>query len=174
MTRATCSHASERQELQAEIAYLRTFSDVYRTHLRAYTESLTRSIEAWEQSERKGALAARESALHSAQHVLSRTAGTPDRALSAIRRGLRRSGNRGPVRAYLYWFSERARLTAAHPAGMPTRALPRRATSRLRVTRESALARATASRAIENAATASHPPWAQKTPPADPATLLPM
>ena len=50
--------ASERQELQAEIAYLRTFSDVCRTHLRAYLESLTRSIEQWEQVEYKVATAA--------------------------------------------------------------------------------------------------------------------
>jgi cell division septum initiation protein DivIVA len=53
-------HASERQDLQAEIAYLRTYSDVCRTHLRAYMESLTRSIEAWERAERHGALAARD------------------------------------------------------------------------------------------------------------------
>jgi DivIVA domain-containing protein len=53
---------SERQELQAEIAYLRTFSDVCRTHLRAYMESLTRSIEEWERTDRGAALTARESA----------------------------------------------------------------------------------------------------------------
>jgi cell division septum initiation protein DivIVA len=52
--------AAERQELQAEITYLRTFSDVCRTHLRAYMESLSRSIEQWEQVERKGAAAAAE------------------------------------------------------------------------------------------------------------------
>ncbi len=50
--------AAEWQELQAEITYLRTFSDVCRTHLRAYMESLSRSIEQWEQVERKGAAAA--------------------------------------------------------------------------------------------------------------------
>lgn len=67
--------AAERQELQAEIAYLRTFSDVCRTHLRAYMESLTRSIEEWERAEHKGALAARDAAqppkdqAHSPQHV---------------------------------------------------------------------------------------------------------
>jgi hypothetical protein len=64
--------AAERQELQAEIAYLRTFSDVCRTHLRAYMESLSRSIEQWEQVERKGAAAAveaRESALRSTERV---------------------------------------------------------------------------------------------------------
>jgi cell division septum initiation protein DivIVA len=52
-------HAAERQELQAELAYLRTYSDVCRTHLRAYMESLTRSIEEWERAERNGAIAAR-------------------------------------------------------------------------------------------------------------------
>jgi DivIVA domain-containing protein len=67
---------AERQELQAEIAYLRTFSDVCRTHLRAYMESLTRSIEEWERAERKGAIEARDAAQlpprgpsHSPQHV---------------------------------------------------------------------------------------------------------
>jgi cell division septum initiation protein DivIVA len=54
--------AAERQELQAEIAYLRTFSDVCRTHLRAYMESLTRSIEEWERAEHKGAIEARNAA----------------------------------------------------------------------------------------------------------------
>jgi len=53
---------AERQALQAEIAYLRTFSDVCRTHLRAYMESLTRSIEEWERAEHHGAVAARDSA----------------------------------------------------------------------------------------------------------------
>jgi DivIVA domain-containing protein len=61
--------AAERQELQAEIAYLRTFSDVCRTHLRAYLESLTRSIEEWERAEHNGALTAKDSVRHSAQHV---------------------------------------------------------------------------------------------------------
>jgi cell division septum initiation protein DivIVA len=63
---------SEQRELQAEIAYLRTYSDVCRTHLRAYLESLTRSIEEWERAERNGTLAARSSFVHSRQHVLSR------------------------------------------------------------------------------------------------------
>jgi DivIVA domain-containing protein len=61
--------AAERQELQAEIAYLRTFSHVCRTHLRAYMESLTRSIEEWERAEHNGALTAKDSVRHSAQHV---------------------------------------------------------------------------------------------------------
>src|ERR1700761_5480318 len=54
---------SERQELQAEIAYLRTFSDVCRTHLRAYLESLSRSVEEWDQAERDAAVVARRSVL---------------------------------------------------------------------------------------------------------------
>jgi DivIVA domain-containing protein len=69
--------AAERQDLQAEIAYLRTFSDVCRTHLRAYLESLTHSIEEWERAERRGALAAKESAIQSSEHVLSPTAQLP-------------------------------------------------------------------------------------------------
>lgn len=63
--------ASERQQLEAEIAYLRTFSDVCRTHLRAYMESLTRSIEEWERAEHEGAQARREPRLQPAQQVLS-------------------------------------------------------------------------------------------------------
>jgi len=61
--------AAERQELRAEIAYLRTFSDVCRTHLRAYMESLTRSIEQWERAEHESASAARASVRHSAHQV---------------------------------------------------------------------------------------------------------
>jgi DivIVA domain-containing protein len=36
---------------QAELAYLRTYSNVYRTHLRAYTEGVLRGIEEWERKE---------------------------------------------------------------------------------------------------------------------------
>ena len=61
--------AADRQQLQAEITYLRTFSDVCRTHLRAYMESLTRSIEQWERAEHESTSAARASVLHSAQPV---------------------------------------------------------------------------------------------------------
>ena len=41
----------ERQAAQAELAYLRTYSDVYRAHLRAYTEGILRGIEEWEHKE---------------------------------------------------------------------------------------------------------------------------
>jgi DivIVA domain-containing protein len=41
----------ERQAAQAELAYLRTYSGVYRAHLRAYTEGVLRGIEEWERDE---------------------------------------------------------------------------------------------------------------------------
>jgi cell division septum initiation protein DivIVA len=41
----------ERQAAQAELAYLRTYSDVYRAHLRAYTEGILSGIEEWERKE---------------------------------------------------------------------------------------------------------------------------
>ena len=41
----------EWQAAQAELAYLRTYSDVYRAHLRAYTEHVLRGIEEWESEE---------------------------------------------------------------------------------------------------------------------------
>jgi len=50
----------QQRQLQEEIAYLRTFSNVCRTHLRAYLESLGRSIEEWEHAEQQAATAARE------------------------------------------------------------------------------------------------------------------
>lgn len=59
----------ERQELQAEIAYLRTYSDVCRTHLRAYMESLTRSIEEWERTDRNARVTARESVRETVLHT---------------------------------------------------------------------------------------------------------
>ncbi len=41
----------EQQAVHAELAYLRTYSDVYRSHLRAYTEGILRGIEEWERKE---------------------------------------------------------------------------------------------------------------------------
>jgi DivIVA domain-containing protein len=41
----------EWQAAQAELAYLRTYSDVYRAHLRAYTEHVLCGIEEWESEE---------------------------------------------------------------------------------------------------------------------------
>lgn len=41
----------ERQAAQAELAYLRTYSEFYRAHLRAYTEGVLRGIEDWERRE---------------------------------------------------------------------------------------------------------------------------
>jgi len=47
---------TDRIALTAELAYLRTFGEVYRTHLRAYTEGMLRSIAEWERNE-AGAIA---------------------------------------------------------------------------------------------------------------------
>jgi DivIVA domain-containing protein len=41
----------QRQAAAAELAYLRTYTDVYRAHLRAYTEGILRGIEEWERKE---------------------------------------------------------------------------------------------------------------------------
>jgi hypothetical protein len=41
----------ERRAAQAELAYLRTYSDVYRAHLRAYTQGILRGIEEWERKD---------------------------------------------------------------------------------------------------------------------------
>jgi cell division septum initiation protein DivIVA len=45
----------ERRAVQAELAYLRTFSEVYRQHLKIYTEDVLRTIEDWESKERAAA-----------------------------------------------------------------------------------------------------------------------
>jgi DivIVA domain-containing protein len=41
----------QQQAAQAELAYLRTYGDVYRAHLKAYTEGILRGIEDWERKE---------------------------------------------------------------------------------------------------------------------------
>jgi hypothetical protein len=41
----------ERRAVQGEMAYLRTFNQVYRMHLKAYTETILRTIEDWEHKE---------------------------------------------------------------------------------------------------------------------------
>lgn len=38
-------------DMEREIAYLRTYSDVYRRHLRTYLEALLRNVDEWERSE---------------------------------------------------------------------------------------------------------------------------
>jgi len=48
---APAQNGHEQQAAQAELAYLRTYTDVYRAHLRAYTEGVLRSIEEWERKE---------------------------------------------------------------------------------------------------------------------------
>ncbi|MFV2174977.1 DivIVA domain-containing protein [Actinomadura sp. LOL_016] len=42
----------ERRRLESEVTYLRTYSDVYRNHLRTYLEALLRNVDEWEGSER--------------------------------------------------------------------------------------------------------------------------
>jgi cell division septum initiation protein DivIVA len=45
----------EHENLQEEIAYLRMFSEVYRTHLRAYLEALMRNLDEWARAEQSSA-----------------------------------------------------------------------------------------------------------------------
>ncbi|HEX3922536.1 MAG TPA: DivIVA domain-containing protein [Streptosporangiaceae bacterium] len=52
---------TDRREVEAELAYLRTFSDIYRTHLRAYLDVLLRNVEEWERAEKTSLAAARAS-----------------------------------------------------------------------------------------------------------------
>jgi DivIVA domain-containing protein len=52
---------ADRRELEAELAYLRTFSEVYRTHLHAYLDALLRNVEEWERAEETSLAAARGS-----------------------------------------------------------------------------------------------------------------
>jgi cell division septum initiation protein DivIVA len=51
--------SGEWRDRTAELAYRRTFSEVYRTHLRAYLETLLNNVEDWEQSEKESLAAAR-------------------------------------------------------------------------------------------------------------------
>lgn len=44
---------------EVELAYLRTFSDVYRTHLHEYLDALLRNVEEWERAERTSLAAVR-------------------------------------------------------------------------------------------------------------------
>ncbi len=43
--------AEEQRAAQAELAYVRTYSDGYRAHLRAYTEGILHGIEEWERKD---------------------------------------------------------------------------------------------------------------------------
>jgi DivIVA domain-containing protein len=52
---------ADASELQAELVYLRTFSDVYRSHLHAYLDALLRNVEEWERAEKISLDAARAS-----------------------------------------------------------------------------------------------------------------
>jgi hypothetical protein len=48
-----------RQEREAELAYLQSFSDVYRTHLRAYLDALVRDVSHFESADEPPAAATR-------------------------------------------------------------------------------------------------------------------
>jgi DivIVA domain-containing protein len=50
---------ADRSELEGELAYLRTFCHIYRTHLRAYLEALQRNVDEWERTEKSSIAAAR-------------------------------------------------------------------------------------------------------------------
>jgi cell division septum initiation protein DivIVA len=68
------------READAELAYLRTFSQVCRTHLRAYLDSLSRSIEEWEKVEEQGLATARGAAPRTPSDHTPADHGGPDRA----------------------------------------------------------------------------------------------
>ncbi len=44
--------SADRREVEAELAYLRTFSNVYRKHLHAYLDALLRNVEEWQRAEK--------------------------------------------------------------------------------------------------------------------------
>lgn len=76
LAEASAAGSPARGELEAELAYLRTYCDVYRTHLRAYLEALLRNVDQWEQSERT----AISDAPGRPPAVLPRAAGTSPRS----------------------------------------------------------------------------------------------
>ncbi|HUZ25881.1 MAG TPA: DivIVA domain-containing protein [Streptosporangiaceae bacterium] len=59
MAAPVAEQEGNRRELEAELAYLRTFSDVYRTHLRAYLDALLRNVDEWEHAEKSSLSAVR-------------------------------------------------------------------------------------------------------------------
>lgn len=124
--------ASERQELQAEIAYLRTFSDVCRTHLRAYMESLTRSISEWERAEHAGSSAARNSRLQSSQHAQSPQTMSEENSLSGDHQTARHVGLTADLTGQLgTWQAEGQGFGLGRPTqGLRTRARPGAASAR--------------------------------------------
>jgi DivIVA domain-containing protein len=58
-TAMTAADTGERRDLEAELAYLRTFSEVYRTHLRQNLDALRRNVDEWEHAERSSLPAGR-------------------------------------------------------------------------------------------------------------------
>ena len=80
----------QRQAAAAELAYLRTYTDVYRSHLRAYTEGILRGIEEWERKE--------QATLHEAtsqQQAASVPPAAPANEIPPEQNGHRNNGYRG-------------------------------------------------------------------------------
>lgn len=67
----------EQRAAQAELAYLRTYSDVYRAHLRAYTEGILRGIEEWERKETASLQEAAQAASTAGAKASGPAAGAP-------------------------------------------------------------------------------------------------
>ena len=67
----------EQRAAQAELAYLRTYSDVYRAHLRAYTEGILRGIEEWERKETASLQEAAQAASTAGTKASGPAAGAP-------------------------------------------------------------------------------------------------
>jgi DivIVA domain-containing protein len=59
MSESAAQPLADRRELEGELAYLRTFCDVYRSHLRAYLDALLRNVEEWERTEKSSIATAR-------------------------------------------------------------------------------------------------------------------
>jgi DivIVA domain-containing protein len=76
----------ERRAAQAELAYLRTYSDVYRAHLRAYTEGVLRGIEEWERKDAASIQEAAERTRSIQEAERARIAGPPAKDGKAYRR----------------------------------------------------------------------------------------
>ena len=49
--RTVPASSGEQENVQGEIAYLRMYSEVYRTHLRTYLEALLRNVDEWARAE---------------------------------------------------------------------------------------------------------------------------
>jgi cell division septum initiation protein DivIVA len=83
---------AERKDLEAELAYLRTFSDVYRTHLRAYLEALLHTVEEWASAERSSLASTRAELPRNSLPPRQRPQADSDRQPAAPEVGHERAG----------------------------------------------------------------------------------